>query len=93
MVVNDTFNAITVDGECSTNDCVFTIANGGSGVRSMKPLCRSLVAALRAACEPLAIGIVRGGEGATKLITVRVTGAVSDEDAKRRRGRSPTRCW
>ena len=36
-----------------------------------------LVASLTAACEPLAIGIVRGGEGATKLITVRVTGAAS----------------
>ena len=38
---------------------------------------------LQQACEPLAIGIVRGGEGATKLITVRVTGAQSDADAKR----------
>ena len=41
------------------------------------------VQALRAACEPLAIGIVRGGEGATKLITVRVIGAQSNEDARR----------
>ncbi len=30
--VEDTFNAITVDGECSTNDCVFVLANGASGV-------------------------------------------------------------
>ena len=42
-----------------------------------------LVDALKAACEPLAIGIVRGGEGATKLITVNVGGARSDADAKR----------
>jgi glutamate N-acetyltransferase/amino-acid N-acetyltransferase len=39
--------------------------------------------ALRAVCEPLAVGIVRGGEGATKLITVRVAGAASDQDARR----------
>ena len=83
MVVNDTFNAISVDGECSTNDCVFTIANGASGVRLGEEDFPILVAALRAACEPLAIGIVRGGEGATKLITVRVTGGKSDEEAKR----------
>ena len=82
-VVNDTFNAITVDGECSTNDCVFTIASGASGVRLEEEDLPLLVSALRAACEPLAIGIVRGGEGATKLITVRVSGAQSDADAKR----------
>ena len=82
-VVNDTFNAITVDGECSTNDCVFTIASGASGVRLEEEDFPLLVSALRAACEPLAIGIVRGGEGATKLITVTVGGARSDADAKR----------
>jgi glutamate N-acetyltransferase / amino-acid N-acetyltransferase len=82
-VVNDTFNAITVDGECSTNDCVFLIANGASGVSIGEAELPQFVRALRAACEPLAIGIVRGGEGATKLITVRVVGARSDEDARR----------
>ena len=40
-------------------------------------------AACKAVCEPLAIGIVRGGEGATKLVTVRVTGAASDDEARR----------
>jgi glutamate N-acetyltransferase/amino-acid N-acetyltransferase len=83
VVVNDTFNAITVDGECSTNDCVFALASGGSGVRLGEGDMPLLVDALRAACEPLAIGIVRGGEGATKLITVRVCGAASDGDARR----------
>ena len=82
-VVNDTFNAISVDGECSTNDCVFAIASGASGVRLDEDDFPLLVSALRAGCEPLAIGIVRGGEGATKLITVRVSGAQSDADAKR----------
>jgi glutamate N-acetyltransferase/amino-acid N-acetyltransferase len=81
--VDDTFNAITVDGECSTNDCVFVLANGASGVELTERDWPLLVASLTAACEPLAIGIVRGGEGATKLITVRVTGAESDSDARR----------
>ena len=81
-VVDDTFNAISVDGECSTNDCVFVLANGESGVR-LDADYALLVDALRRVCEPLAIGIVRGGEGATKLITVRVTGAASRDDARR----------
>ena len=82
-VVNDTFNAITVDGECSTNDCVFALANGASGVVLGNDDFPVLLEALRQVCEPLAVGIVRGGEGATKLITVRVTGATSAADAKR----------
>lgn len=82
-VVDETFNAITVDGECSTNDCVFAVANGASGVVLGNDDYPILVEALRHVCEPLAVGIVRGGEGATKLVTVRVTGAVSDADARR----------
>ena len=82
-VVDGTFNAITVDGECSTNDCVFALANGASGVRLEEAELGILVDALRRVCEPLAIGIVRGGEGATKLVTVRVTGGTSDADARR----------
>jgi glutamate N-acetyltransferase/amino-acid N-acetyltransferase len=80
--VEETFNAISVDGECSTNDCVFVLANGASGVRLGSAAIPTLVESLRAVCEPLAIGIVRGGEGATKLITVRVVGAASDTDAR-----------
>ena len=80
--VDDTFNAISVDGECSTNDCVFALANGASGVSLGEEDFPALVAALRGVCEPLAIDIVRGGEGATKLITIRVTGALTPEDAK-----------
>ncbi|MDP9323493.1 MAG: bifunctional glutamate N-acetyltransferase/amino-acid acetyltransferase ArgJ [Acidobacteriota bacterium] len=82
-VADDTFNAITVDGECSTNDCVFALANGASGVGLGEGDYAVLVEALRQVCEPLAVGIVRGGEGATKLVTVKVTGAASDADAKR----------
>jgi glutamate N-acetyltransferase / amino-acid N-acetyltransferase len=82
-VADETFNAITVDGECSTNDTVFALANGASGVALGTAEYGIVVGALRQVCEPLAIGIVRGGEGATKLVTVRVTGATSDAEARR----------
>jgi glutamate N-acetyltransferase/amino-acid N-acetyltransferase len=82
-VTDVTFNAITVDGECSTNDCVFALANGASGVPLTDDDFDVLVEALRQVCEPLAMGIVRGGEGATKLVTIEVTGARSATEAKR----------
>ncbi len=82
-VVDDTFNAISVDGECSTNDCVFALANGASGVRITEANYAAFVDALRQVCQTLAIDIVRGGEGATKLITVNVTGAGSNDEARR----------
>jgi glutamate N-acetyltransferase / amino-acid N-acetyltransferase len=81
--VNDTFNAITVDGECSTNDCVMLLANGQSGTVIDEALYSEFVGGLRAVCLELALGIVRGGEGATKLVTVTVTGAASNADARR----------
>lgn len=80
--VDATFNAITVDGECSTNDCVFALANGASTVRLEETDYALLVEALTSVCRPLAIGIVRGGEGATKLITVKIVGAASNDDAR-----------
>lgn len=82
-VVDDTFNAITVDGECSTNDCVMLLANGASGVTIDAASYDAFADALRTVCLRLALGIVRGGEGATKLITVTVTGAASPEEARR----------
>jgi glutamate N-acetyltransferase/amino-acid N-acetyltransferase len=82
-VTDVTFNAITVDGECSTNDCVFALANGASGVTIAERDFDLFVAALRQVCEPLAIGIVRGGEGATKLVTIEVTGGATNDEAKR----------
>jgi len=81
--VNDTFNAITVDGECSTNDSVMFLANGASGVRIDETNYGPFVAALRCVCHQLALGIVRGGEGATKLVTVTVTGAESSAEARK----------
>jgi glutamate N-acetyltransferase / amino-acid N-acetyltransferase len=81
--VDETFNAITVDGECSTNDSVMILANGVSGVSVDESTYRPFVQGLTAVCRELAIGIVRGGEGATKLVTVTVTGAASTADARR----------
>lgn len=76
-----TFNAITVDGEPSTNDCVFAMANGASGVRINDELYPALFEGFRAVARELALGIVRGGEGATKLIAITITGAATDADA------------
>jgi glutamate N-acetyltransferase/amino-acid N-acetyltransferase len=82
-VADETFNAITVDGECSTNDTLAVLASGASGVRVTRD--RNLdafVAALRAVAGELALMIVRGGEGATKLVAIRVSGAASRAAAK-----------
>jgi glutamate N-acetyltransferase/amino-acid N-acetyltransferase len=79
----DTFNAITVDGECSTNDTVFALANGESGVVIDAALYPALEEGLRAVSRELALGIVRGGEGATKLVAIRVKGAKEREHAER----------
>ncbi len=76
-----TFNAITVDGEPSTNDCVFALANGASGVQVDETLYPALFEGMRAVAHELALGIVRGGEGATKLVSIAVAGAASDGDA------------
>jgi glutamate N-acetyltransferase/amino-acid N-acetyltransferase len=81
--VDDTFNAITVDGECSTNDCVMLLANGASGAVVDDSTYGAFVGGLTAVCHELALGIVRGGEGATKLVKVTVTGAASTADARR----------
>ena len=76
-----TFNAITVDGEPSTNDCVFALANGASGVTIDDATEAALFEGFRAVAKTLALGIVRGGEGATKLVAITVSGAATDADA------------
>jgi glutamate N-acetyltransferase/amino-acid N-acetyltransferase len=80
-VVDRTFNAITVDGECSTNDCVFVLASGKSNVVVTKDDDPAFIAALTEVAGYLARAIVLGGEGATKLVTLDVTGAASEADA------------
>jgi glutamate N-acetyltransferase/amino-acid N-acetyltransferase len=76
-----TFNAITVDGESSTNDCVFALATGASGVRIDEEHYTALFEGFRAVALDLSLAIVRGGEGATKLVAVTVSGARSQEEA------------
>jgi glutamate N-acetyltransferase/amino-acid N-acetyltransferase len=81
-VCDETFNAITVDGECSTNDCVFAMASGTAAVAFTHADAPALVEGLREVAGHLAREIVRGGEGATKLVTITVTGATSWADAQ-----------
>ena len=78
----DTFNAITVDGECSTNDTLFALASGSSGVAIDEADYDVLLEAFLAVSRPLAIDIVRGGEGATKLIAITVRDARTRDDAR-----------
>lgn len=73
------FNSITVDGDTSTNDTLMVFANGASGI---EPDPRELYAALEAVCKSLARQIVLDGEGATKLVTVTIVGAASDDEAR-----------
>ncbi len=76
-IVNRTFNAVTVDGDTSTNDMAMVLANGQAGE---VPLPEFLVA-LEGVMRDLARQIAADGEGATKLLTVRVTGAATETEA------------
>ena len=79
---DDTFNAITVDGETSTNDMVLLLAGGRSGVRIDDTAYSAFVDALHMVCRELALAVVTGGEGATKLVTVTVIGARTTTEAR-----------
>ena len=75
------FNSISVDGDTSTNDMLLVLANGASGVRVADADATAFLRALTEVCVELAVAIVADGEGATKLIQVRVSGARSRDDA------------
>ena len=78
------FNAISIDGDTSTNDTVLLLANGASGVAVADDESRArFAAALIDLCVQLAQMIVRDGEGATRFVTLVVTGAESAADARR----------
>ncbi|MFO1477743.1 MAG: bifunctional glutamate N-acetyltransferase/amino-acid acetyltransferase ArgJ [Verrucomicrobiota bacterium] len=80
--VAQSFNRITVDGDMSTNDTVLLLANGAARNRAPAAHDRAAFqAALNHACLELAKMIVRDGEGVSRLVTVRVSGAASDTDA------------
>jgi len=81
--VDQSFDAITVDGDSSTNDCVLLLASGASGVAVDEASYGTFVEGLTTVCRELALAIVRGGEGATKLVTVKVTGAASSVEARK----------
>jgi len=77
--VAETFNAISTDGCTSTNDTVILLASGEAGP---PPDAAAFRAAVAAACDDLARQMVGDAEGHTKVVEVRVTGALSDDDAR-----------
>ena len=85
-VVSQTFNKVTVDSDTSTNDCCYLFASGAAAPDG--PLIKLGSAAydlferaLLAVCNTIARGMAADGEGATRLVTVRVTGAADDGQA------------
>ena len=84
-VTDVTFNQITVDGETSTNDTVLVMASGLANNDTLSPNhpeWHKFMMAMQIIFEDLAKQIARDGEGATKLVEVRVNGAESNEDAR-----------
>jgi glutamate N-acetyltransferase/amino-acid N-acetyltransferase len=80
--VNESFNRISVDGECSTNDAVILLANGASGIDRTPATDREFADALGEVCADLSRQIVLDGEGATVLLEIEVTGAASPGEAE-----------
>jgi glutamate N-acetyltransferase / amino-acid N-acetyltransferase len=80
--VDTSFNAISVDGECSTNDTVILLANGASGVTRTPETDEEFAACVRKVCGELAKHIVVDGEGATVLAEIAVRHAISEPEAR-----------
>lgn len=83
--VDETFNSITVDSDTSTSDTLLIAATGTSAAAEVKagPVAKAFEEALRGVMMNLAHQVIRDGEGATKFVEIRVTGAASPEDALR----------
>jgi glutamate N-acetyltransferase/amino-acid N-acetyltransferase len=82
--VDASFNSITVDSDTSTSDTLLVAATGRSAAAEVKgPVAKAFEAALRDVMMDLAHQVIRDGEGATKFVEVRVTGAASNSDAHR----------
>jgi len=77
-VVKKTFNAISVDGDTSTNDTVLLLSNSSSGSYDEEAFKEALFKVMHF----LALEMVRDGEGATKLVTYNITGAKDDAEAE-----------
>ncbi|WP_027178551.1 bifunctional glutamate N-acetyltransferase/amino-acid acetyltransferase ArgJ [Maridesulfovibrio bastinii] len=81
--IQKSFNCVTVDGDTSTNDCVLALANGASGVKADSDTVKeALEQALLDICQALSYMIIQDAEGGTKVMSISVTGAESDEDAE-----------
>jgi glutamate N-acetyltransferase/amino-acid N-acetyltransferase len=82
--VDATFNSITVDSDTSTSDTLLLAATGQSPAAEVKgTVAKAFETALHGVMRDLALQVIRDGEGATKLVEIRVTGAASDADAAR----------
>ena len=80
--VDATFNSITVDSDTSTSDTLLLAATGQSAAAEVKgPTAKAFEKALHAVMHDLALQVIRDGEGATKLVEIRVTGAKGGPDA------------
>jgi glutamate N-acetyltransferase/amino-acid N-acetyltransferase len=79
--VDRSFNRITVDGEMSTNDTVLFLASGASGVKPDSASLEQIGAGLTAIIMRIALMMVADGEGATKIMRLRVAGAETEESA------------
>jgi glutamate N-acetyltransferase / amino-acid N-acetyltransferase len=80
--VDVSFNSISVDGECSTNDAVVLLASGAAQIERTPATDTAFVAALHTVCSDLAGQIVADGEGATLVAEITVTGAASGPEAR-----------
>ena len=80
--INATFNSITVDSDTSTSDTLILCATGQSPAAEPKgTILKAFETALHGVMRDLALQIIRDGEGATKLVEIRVTGAKTNADA------------
>lgn len=80
--VDTSFNAISVDGECSTNDTVVLLANGASGIERTPASDAEFALCIRKVCGELAKLIVADGEGMTVLAEIAVRGATNEAEAR-----------
>lgn len=80
--VDKSFNSISIDGDTSTNDTVLLLASGASGVRLDETTRESFAAALATVCNQLAYAIVDDGEGVTHVVTLHITGAQNEHEAR-----------
>jgi glutamate N-acetyltransferase / amino-acid N-acetyltransferase len=80
--VNSSFNAVTVDGDTSTNDCLLALANGASGVEARGETATLLAQAVEDVCRDLSYFLVQDAEGGTKVVRIVVEGAADDAQAE-----------